>query len=113
EKGYTNIQLKEPKKRQDTLKDMQEESVVKNKPIKPERKTRIDDEVEDDDDFDPNVFVKLNKDKIQQTAIEFSNYKDNTWIIEKYQKDTKVELLNEILINNRGLVESIASRYIN
>jgi RNA polymerase primary sigma factor len=65
-----------------------------------------------DEDFDPNAFIKQNKERIQQTAIESSNYKENTWIIEKYQKESKVEILNELLVNNRGLVESIANRYM-
>jgi RNA polymerase primary sigma factor len=108
EKGYTNIQLKEPEKRA-LLKGMQEEKVVKNAAVKPERKPVIED---DDDDFDPNAFIKHNIEKIQQTAIESSNYKENTWIIEKYQKESKIEVLNELLVNNRGLVESIANRYM-
>jgi RNA polymerase primary sigma factor len=109
EKGYTNIQLKKPKV---VSKGIQEKEIVeKNVPVKPERKPVIEDD-DEDDDFDPNAFIKQNKEKIQQTAIESSNYKDNTWIIGKYQKESKVEVLNELLVNNRGLVESIANRYM-
>jgi RNA polymerase primary sigma factor len=110
EKGYTNIQLKEPEKR--TLsKGMHEEKGIKNAPTKPERKPVIEDD-DDEEDFDPNAFIKQNKEKIQKTAIESSNYKENTWIIEKYQKESNVEVLNDLLVNNRGLVESIANKYM-
>jgi RNA polymerase primary sigma factor len=109
EKGYKNIQLKEPEKK-NLLKGIQEDKNFKNAAVKPDREPVI--EEDDDNDFDPNAFIKQNKERIQQTAIESSNYKENTWIIEKYQKESKVEVLNELLVNNRGLVESIANKYM-
>ncbi|MGG3915988.1 sigma-70 family RNA polymerase sigma factor [Rossellomorea vietnamensis] len=110
EKGYKDIQLKEPERKRSFIKETKAIVI----PDETERELKIKHvEVDDDDeDFDPNAFIKLNKEKIEQTAIESSNFKENTWIIEKYQKESKVEILNELLINNRGLVESIANKYM-
>ncbi|XRG77002.1 sigma-70 family RNA polymerase sigma factor [Rossellomorea sp. GAMAL-10_SWC] len=110
EKGY-NIQL--------NLKLENENKRIKeSSPHFTALQTTIDsflDEDKDDDedeDFDPNVFINKNKDRINKKAIELSNFTDNDWIIKQYQKEKNVDILNELISNNRGLVEKIAGRYL-
>lgn len=108
EKGYTNIHLKEFKKgrKTDNLQNVAEFELTEQLNLE-----RVVEEDENDEDFDPNIFIKMNKEKINNIVLVSSNYKDNTWLAEKYQKEHKIEILNELLIKNRGLVESVASRY--
>lgn len=106
--GYTDIQLIDR-----NTYNTPEERIVKKTEDPVKRNPVYNDDDDDDDDFDPNAFIKKNKERIKQTAISSSTYKDNSWVIDKYQSDTNSEVLNELLVNNRGLVEKIASKYMN
>lgn len=102
ETGYTNIYLKEMKQT-DFLKHVNK--MNENKKIS---MAVID---EDDDDFDPNMYLERNKDKIQALKTVEGTFRDNSWMIAEFQKDKKIDKLDVIIQKNMRLVEKIAYGY--
>lgn len=67
---------------------------------------------EDEDDFDPNEFIEENIEQIQSSFININDFEDNTWLIDRYQNSHNIDYLTELVVKNRGLVESIATKYV-
>ncbi|TCS84496.1 sigma-70 family RNA polymerase sigma factor [Tepidibacillus fermentans] len=92
---------------------------TKNKHQRDETKKECDDviekdkEDEEDEDFDPNEFLKKNKDLIDNFFLPIQSFEENTRLIEKYHNNKDNKLLFELVNKNMGLIEKVAMKYGN
>jgi|HigsolmetaAR204D_1030405.scaffolds.fasta_scaffold00112_33 RNA polymerase primary sigma factor len=106
--GFKRIQLKQPKKRDKNFEtnspfNQVTTSFEEQEPIKK-------DNFDEEEDFDPNLLIEKNLNTIKKATEQISDFHDNAWMIEKYQKNKDVELLNEIVKNNLGLIKKFVDQ---
>ncbi|WP_088034873.1 RNA polymerase sigma factor RpoD/SigA [Evansella clarkii] len=66
---------------------------------------------DEEEDFDPELFLKENEATIRKTVFQTNSFEDNSLLIRSYQENKDMDLLNEIVRKNTGLVEKSASFY--